>query len=270
MVIEDIMIKNWVSYKKIPHRIKKIMGYDVVLDKPGCSTDEDYIIAKIADCQPVELNGEILVECGFLEAKDKYVLDYGSVIILLIRTEDEDYNLSIGLCNMQIRVKYVHELQQILKAHKYDVKFDLNKNNCNYNVGNWVSYNNANYLISDFDDVTEVYTLISQNHNSPKIECKYGEFEPIAITNDNIKINGFIEDADGSLVKIDSDSAYSIYYYSNSMWKITNLVTEKSYDGYIQHFNQLQNICNNLGINVDLKPYSESDAIDKMLDSVFK
>ena len=51
---------------------------------------------------------------------------------------------------------------------------------------------------------------------------------------------------------------------------ITNLVTEKSYNGYIQHFNQLQNICHTLGINVDLKPYSESDAIDKMLDSVFK
>lgn len=35
MLIEDIMVKNRVSYKKIPHRIKKIVEYDVVLDKPG-------------------------------------------------------------------------------------------------------------------------------------------------------------------------------------------------------------------------------------------
>ena len=270
MEIKDCMIGFWVLYKGIPHLIKKIMGNDVVLDTSY--NDKDYIVADIKDCEPVVLTNEIIVESAFFESKDKYVLDdNGSMILLSKNTDTNDYSLSIGLCNMSTNITYVHELQMLLKAHKYNVTIDLHRKNCDYKSGNWVSVDHEYYQIQSYVDADDTYVLKPYAIASTTKVVKKDEFQSISITNDILDNIGFKENTDGSYIKIENnaENSYMITYGVDSMWKVINQNTNESYTGYIQYFHQLQNICTMLKINISLHPYSEESKIKDAFDDVY-
>jgi hypothetical protein len=270
MSINDIMVGFWVSYKGIPHKIKKIMGTEVVLDKPGIESDEEYIMADIADCKPVKVTNEILVESGFFESKGKFVLDDGSSMLLITYDEETDnYSLFIGLCNLALHITYVHELQQILKAHKNKMAIDLNRNNCDYKIGNWVIIDNQIYQIESWIESVDMYTLNHMIPTEPGTTSKKDAFQPIHVNSDIFKFNGFTETSDKSFIKMKTDE-YMITCGKDSVWKIINSSTNESYVGYVQYLHQLQNICSMLKIEVELKPFSDDKILDDMLDEISK
>src|SRR5574344_84824 len=111
MIIDDVMKGNWISYKKIPHMINKIMGDDVVLSNHYSSDGGEYITG-ISECEPIKLTKDVLIECGFYEIKEKFVLDSGNNMIFLTCNGDGDFMLSVALCDMHMKVEYIHQLQQ--------------------------------------------------------------------------------------------------------------------------------------------------------------
>ena len=88
MDITDIMISFWVSYKGTYHRIEKINGTDVVLDKDPDSKDGACISVNISECEPVCITPRILEEAGFFSAKERFMIGSGQSMLIVSWNEE--------------------------------------------------------------------------------------------------------------------------------------------------------------------------------------
>ena len=292
MEISDIMIGNWVTYKSQPHKIIKIIKQDVVLDVPHCSDNEDYIIANINNCQPTELTKEILVDYGFFEVKDKYVIDDNNKekVMIVLAVVDGGFKVTIGLTiTIPYVIKYVHQLQQLLKVFGHNTTFNLNKCSCEYNEGNYVIYNDEYYRVDNVAlnaDNEYVFKLSSLTNDVDRVNCKYEDFEPIKVNAEELVHNKFklVEGENVSEAiyttlsedeKLDEETDKKgkfniVFDVRNSIFDIINYENGERFNGTIQYFHQLQNVLVSMGIDFVLTPYSPQTVIAEMLDEVYK
>ena len=292
MEISDIMIGNWVTYKSQPHKIIKIIKQDVVLDVPHCSDNEDYIIANINNCQPTELTKEILVDYGFFEAKDKYVIDDNNKekVMIVLAAVEGGFKVTIGLTiTIPYVIKYVHQLQQLLKVFGHSTTFNLNKCSCEYNEGNYVIYNDEYYRVDNVAlnaDNEYVFKLSSLTNDVDRVNCKYDDFEPIKVNAEELVHNKFklvegenvseaiyttLSEGEKLDEETDKKGKFNIVFdVRNSIFDIVNYENGERFNGTIQYFHQLQNVLVSMGIDFVLTPYSPQTVIAEMLDEVYK
>jgi hypothetical protein len=130
MKATDIMINDWCYNRKdpkhTPFQIKKI-DTKCVMDQNGCYTN-------LVDLRPIPLTPEILVESGFKKTREVFKLKLLSGEVYLGISFNSEDNIDIYLqdndtgswpgfaCYSLCNIKFVHELQHILKL------FGINEN----------------------------------------------------------------------------------------------------------------------------------------------
>ena len=268
MDITDIMISFWVSYKGIFHRIEKINGSDVVLDKDPASNDSACISVDISECEPVCITPKILEESGFFCAKEKFLMGNGQSLLIVSWNEDSgDYSMSISLYDTSVTMRYVHELQMALKSHKRtDVIIDLRRDNMSLRPSNYVKTNGVTYKLL-MKNEAGLWVIDKETDNI----ITESSLEKIMMTESILKDNKFTI-KDGTYVYDDgNDNDFLIRYSNDEQWFIKNNTTDELFVGTIKYFHQLQNILSNVvHISIELVPQKTEKEIAEMMDDAFK
>lgn len=109
MEAKELMIGDWVKCTDpIPMQITAIDSWDMVVE------DQEGLKVEIGDLQPIPLTEEMLMLNGF----EKYPWDNSAVQFVFL---DEEALIHYGsgiFCykeNTSIKIKYVHELQHLLR-----------------------------------------------------------------------------------------------------------------------------------------------------------
>jgi len=268
MDITDIMVSFWVSYKGTYHRIEKINGTDVVLDKDPDSKDGACISVNISECEPVCITPRILEEAGFFSTKERFMIGSGqSMLIVSWNEETGEYSMSISLHDTSVSMRYVHELQMALKSHKRtDVIIDLRRDNMSLRPSNYIQINGVSYkLLMKNDDGSWVIDREIDN------VVQESSIEMIKMTESILKDNKFtIKDAH-YIYDDGNDNNFVITYSNDEQWFIKNEETDELFIGTIKYFHQLQNILSNVvHINITLVPQKTEKEIADMMDEAFK
>lgn len=268
MDITDIMVSFWVSYKGTFHRIEKINGTDVVLDKVPDSKDSACISVNISECEPVCITPKILEEAGFFSAKERFMIGTGqSMLIISWNEETGEYSMSVSLHDTSVTMRYVHELQMALKSHKKtDIIIDLRRDNMSLRPSNYIQVNGVSYrLLMKNEDGSWIIDKEIDNI------VEDSSIEKILMSEAILKDNNFTI-KDGNYIYDDgSNNKFTITYSNDEQWFIKNEETEELFIGSIKYFHQLQNILSNVvHIDVTLVPHKTEKEISDMMDEAYK
>jgi len=124
MDAKELMIGDWVNVPKLNKPVRVNAVYRTMI-KPN--PDDDDVHASIGDeyLEPIPLTEEILEANGFVVSDEKAVIpDVGVVIIYgKYRRLDEDNMLNMG--DNLYPIRYVHELQHVLRLCGIDKEIKL-------------------------------------------------------------------------------------------------------------------------------------------------
>lgn len=127
---KELMLGNWVynnDTQRIPMTVTLIENGHVYLDFPG--NEGDPIDAYEEDIVPIPLTGHFLEYNGFhvsalLGYSNHYKYDYyGKFNFTLTAIENCDF--SVLICGSALKIEYVHQLQNLMKAVGLCIPFKM-------------------------------------------------------------------------------------------------------------------------------------------------